>query len=315
MRSVEENKEKTMKYLPLLVKFPLTAGSMLLMLAVMTAPLMAQGETEISDPNIVIELTEVDENWPLIRFLMDDPIYHATYVSLVNEIATGIFSVEKAQTRFQAEHDLISPHVVGPEGELPNHTLLEKEEDFYASLEIRKDHVLRRAEESFRFLSNENFVPPQIGISEIHYNPSSVHGDDDDYEFIELYNGGNSSLDVSGYSFTAGITFILPQETNIGPGEYLLIAKNANTYSSQEYQVYQWVNGNLSNRGEIIELVDVNGVMVDYVRYSDYAPWPTEPDGNGPTLELKSSSQVNYLYENWKASAFAGGTPGLPNSD
>ena len=46
----------------------------------------------------------------------------------------------------------------------------------------------------------------------------------------------------------------------------------------------------------------------------DITPWPIEPDGTGPTLELKNLSLDNSSGENWSASLEVGGTPGAINS-
>ena len=42
-------------------------------------------------------------------------------------------------------------------------------------------------------------------------------------------------------------------------------------------------------------------------------PWPTGPDGNGPSLELIDVPDDNTIPENWKASTSVGGTPGRSN--
>ncbi|HOL96700.1 MAG TPA: hypothetical protein PLH79_20340, partial [bacterium] len=49
--------------------------------------------------------------------------------------------------------------------------------------------------------------------------------------------------------------------------------------------------------------------------YDDKAPWPEEPDGNGPSLEVRD---VNGNYSdpaNWKSSGVIHGTPGRIGSD
>ena len=66
--------------------------------------------------------------------------------------------------------------------------------------------------------------------------------------------------------------------------------------------------------GELIRLIDSNGLLVDEVRYNNSYPWPTEPDGNGPTLELIHPSLDNGLGVNWATSGNNGGTPGVVNS-
>ena len=53
-------------------------------------------------------------------------------------------------------------------------------------------------------------------------------------------------------------------------------------------------------------------IIMDSLVYDDNAPWPTEPDGNGPTLSLKNPDLDNTLGENWAAS-IGYGTPGKIN--
>ena len=57
---------------------------------------------------------------------------------------------------------------------------------------------------------------------------------------------------------------------------------------------------------------------INWDEYNDINPWPTEADGNGPTLELISPDLDNNLGENWDACAAPGfehGTPSTQNND
>lgn len=159
----------------------------------------------------------------------------------------------------------------------------------------------------------EEGEPIDIVINELHYNPSPSQGEDDFYEFIELYNAGESTVDLSGYSFTDGIEFIFPEGSNIAPDEYIVVAINADTYSGQGYQVFQWTSGKLANEGEIVQISNNYGYEIDSVAYDDVSPWPTEPDSEGPSLSLINPSFDNSLPENWGASHRFGGTPGERN--
>jgi len=152
-----------------------------------------------------------------------------------------------------------------------------------------------------------------IVINEIHYNPSPSQGNDEDYEFIEVYNAAAATVDLSGYAFTNGIQFTFPQGITIAADEYIVVTSNLSTYNVESYQVFEWESGNLANEGEPIQLEDADGNLIDRVDYDDEAPWVTEPDGNGPTLSLIDASLDNALPENWRASDAAGGTPGKSN--
>jgi len=62
----------------------------------------------------------------------------------------------------------------------------------------------------------------------------------------------------------------------------------------------------------LIRLFDAQNQIIDSLTYDDQSPWPTEPDGNGPTLELKNPDLDNTQADNWIA--FDGhGTPGIGN--
>jgi len=151
-------------------------------------------------------------------------------------------------------------------------------------------------------------------INEIHYNPAAAQGSDDDYEFVELYNRSGSPVDLAGYAFTDGIVFTFTTGSTLAAGEHIVVAKNAATYSGQGYPVFQWSSGNLSNGGETLELRNSVGNIADVVPYDDLSPWPEEPDGTGPSLELIDPVLDNALPANWKPSNEDGGTPGQANT-
>jgi hypothetical protein len=58
----------------------------------------------------------------------------------------------------------------------------------------------------------------------------------------------------------------------------------------------------------------VQYLAVDSILYDDQAPWPVEPDGNGPSLERVYAWMYGNEPANWSASTITGGTPGLHNS-
>ena len=156
----------------------------------------------------------------------------------------------------------------------------------------------------------------QVVINEIHYNPSPDQGSDDDYEFLELYNTADVEVDLSGWYFTEGVEYTFPQGILIPESGYLVLAKNA--LPVEEWYgitgVLQWSDGGLSNGGEDIILVNAQGETVDSLVYDDAGEWPSEPDGNGPSLELISPLFDNALPASWAPSEVDNGTPGVQNS-
>ena len=155
---------------------------------------------------------------------------------------------------------------------------------------------------------------PAIVINEIHYNPSdNLQGDDDNYEFVEIYNPTGNDIDVSGYWFQSGINFTFSSGTFIQSGEYVILAKNEAIYKDKGCQVFQY-NKNLSNSGETIALYDNKNNMIDSVRYLDKYPWPISADGDGSSLELSDPNMDNSVATNWRASSVIGGSPGMRNN-
>ncbi|WP_287930936.1 lamin tail domain-containing protein, partial [Arthrobacter sp.] len=154
--------------------------------------------------------------------------------------------------------------------------------------------------------------PGGIVLSELNYHAGSDLDTDD---FLELANTSALPVDISGWSFSAGVTGVFAPGTVIAGKAYFVVARDAaqfaTTYGFAPGAVY---GGNLSNSGETVTLIDAAANTVDTVTYADTAPWPTSPDGTGPSLELRDLMSDNTIAANWAASLMAGGTPGAVNS-
>ncbi len=141
-------------------------------------------------------------------------------------------------------------------------------------------------------------------ITEIMYNPPE--SGEDVLEFIELYNFG-SSVNLGGLYFSDGIEFEFPPVV-LGAGEFFLVAKNADAFQDAfGIEAEQWTDGALSNGGELLQIMDLSGNIIDQVDYSDAAPWPLEPDGNGPSLTFCYPTEDNNVGELWYASVSLAG--------
>lgn len=100
-----------------------------------------------------LTLSEVGNDWPLIRYQMDNPTYRATYFRQLRAFAQGPFAAAAVVARLRAEHTLISRYVVGPEGERAPYTFLEKPDDFSQAVDDLVAFVNRRAAEVARVAS------------------------------------------------------------------------------------------------------------------------------------------------------------------
>ena len=216
--------------------------------------------------------------------------------------------------------DMISASVESNQNYIFDHWQLQNQSivnpnDPNISFELTQDDVLTAV-----FVEN-TALNDDIVINEINYK------DSEDFEvgdWVELYNKGSSAVDLSNWVFKDDDDtheFILPAGTSIPAGGYVVLAKTLSLFQTKfpsVSPVYGDFGFGLSGGGELIRLFDADGNLVDSVTYDDEDPWPTEPDGNGPTLELINPSLDNSLPESWDACAPSGsenGTPGAVNND
>jgi hypothetical protein len=155
-------------------------------------------------------------------------------------------------------------------------------------------------------------------ISEIHYHPQPEDTlNDRDFEFIELNNASNRTLDLSDIAFVEGISYTFPAASQLQAGQFLVLASDAEhfrkRYSINPFDAY---DGNLNNGGERITLVDSTADTLITMRYDDQVPWPTLADGKGHSLVIKNSSILNDYNnpESWRVSHQVHGSPGTEDT-
>ena len=160
--------------------------------------------------------------------------------------------------------------------------------------------------------ANTALFDRDIIINEIMYHPISEDGRD---EYVELYNKGTGPVDVSGWRFTSGISYTIPDGTIIPEGGYLVIAADAQRLIDR-YPNLTSVNtvgdfeGNLNNRGERLCLkkpllntpTNDEFIIVDELTYGDGSDWGQWTDGGGSSLELKDPHSDNSRQDNWAGS-------------
>ena len=102
--------------------------------------LMNRGNTTLT-----ISLSGVENNWPLIRYLMDDLVYQAQYKVYVKEFKDGVFTSVKMNELFDKYHNLIAPYVIGPDAvEQGKYTYLTNQSQFTIALAELKQHVVNQ---------------------------------------------------------------------------------------------------------------------------------------------------------------------------
>jgi hypothetical protein len=156
-----------------------------------------------------------------------------------------------------------------------------------------------------------------IVINEINYNSVDENGAGD---WIELYNWGRVDLDISGWIFRDdddAHAFIIPENTILESDAYLVLCRDSVTFRANHPAIINHFGDfdfGLGSSGDVVRLFDVFGVLVDSVSFGSDVPWPVEPNGTGPTLELREYHLENINSDAWKSSLVMGGTPGEVNS-
>jgi len=111
-------------------------------------------------PPLSLTLDEVGDDWPLIRYILDTSAWREEYVANLGVVIEAPFALEPTLARMEALHNLISPYVVGEEGESGEYTLLSSPEAFLNSLtdgpNALKPHVEARHQAVKDFLAEPN---------------------------------------------------------------------------------------------------------------------------------------------------------------
>jgi hypothetical protein len=155
-------------------------------------------------------------------------------------------------------------------------------------------------------------------------DPISNNSQENEYvnpgDWVELHNPTNESITIGLWEFKDGNdahVFIIPENQVLESGAYLVLCKDSLAFNDNFPNVSNFIGEfdfGLNGGGEVVRLFDAGKLQVDEVNYNDSSPWPLEPDGNGPTLELIHPSLDNDLGVNWATSDNNGGTPGVVNS-
>lgn len=159
-------------------------------------------------------------------------------------------------------------------------------------------------------------------VSELMYHPArpdpSSPYPDADFEFLELHNPSTTALDLTGYHFTAGISFLF-SPTNaariLPPGQRLLLVAHREAFLSRYPALASAIagqfEGNLSNDGERLTLAGPAGeIIFDFLYPADRHP---ATDGPGFSLVLRDEAITPERLTDpavWRVSSRPLGSPG-----
>ena len=146
-----------------------------------------------------------------------------------------------------------------------------------------------------------------VVINEIHYHPDN---NVEPVEFIELYNAGVHTVDISEWRLSGGISFSFGENTSILPGGFLVVGENPEAIMNKfDIEALGPFEGRLSNEGDRVVLRNANDEKIDEVEYKNEFPWPISADGEGASMELINPGLDNDLGGSWRPSGY-----GSPNA-
>ena len=184
-------------------------------------------------------------------------------------------------------------------------------------------HVLARIKNGSEWsaLIDATYTLPDVfplRITELHYHPADQPGvaDPDDLEFIELLNTGTQTINLAGVQITQfTATPYVFGSINLAAGEEMVVARTPAIFqlaygSAINMAPIGYATANLSNGGERVALLGPSGETLQDFTYDDASPWPTSPDGFGPSLEIIDPLGDATIAANWHTSSALGGSPG-----
>lgn len=148
--------------------------------------------------------------------------------------------------------------------------------------------------------ANAFAIPGDVVINEIFHHAF----DDGPEQWVEVFNKGAASVDLTGWKFSAGLDFAFAPGTTLTPGAYLVVARDPAALFAKwpGRPIVGPFNGSLSG-GDRLELDDPNGNTADEVFYRDAGRWPERAGQGGSSIELRDARAENSAPSAWAASA------------
>ena len=142
-----------------------------------------------------------------------------------------------------------------------------------------------------------------LRITEIMYH--ALQGSS--YDYIELQNTLDETLDLTGVRFDKGIDFTFPALT-LPPKEYVVVVADPAAFRSvygTSPKVAGQYTGSLSNDGEKVVLLLPSPLEAAILRFDYSNAWYPATDGGGKSLTIQDPAAPPATWkdvENWRAS-------------
>ena len=100
-----------------------------------------------------ISLSEVGNNWPIIRYIMNDKTWETEYKQNLSGFVNGFFNPGRVNIKYENYRKLIREFAVGNSGEQSVYTFLNNDADFDAAVDFLKLHVEKRDAAVLQYIS------------------------------------------------------------------------------------------------------------------------------------------------------------------
>ncbi|HZN64484.1 MAG TPA: CotH kinase family protein, partial [Tepidisphaeraceae bacterium] len=238
-------------------------------------------------------------NW-LIDSLLDVPEIKQMYLRRLRTLMDDLLQPANTpvdQRKFERRLDELFALANGDanvRSQMPSlRTSLNNIRDRY--LQVRRNHLFTNhstndAYPDFARIPGAQPARPNVDIVTLDYNPASANQDE---EYIQLRNPNPFAVDLSGWTFSNAIDYVLPAGTVIPANGSLYVARDLVAFRArstgpgggQRLLAVGGYDGQLSARGETIVLSDPSGVPVETYTY-----------GGAPTTAQQALRVTEVMY-------------------
>lgn len=86
--------------------------------------------SDFGNRGISLDKADINESWPLIRYLLDDPVYYELYINYLAETIAGPFDPDLMAETYQTLADLIAPYAANDVGAAAFNTAVQELIDY-----------------------------------------------------------------------------------------------------------------------------------------------------------------------------------------